>query len=633
MAARKIFISYARQDKEFLNSLVSQFSPFTKTDSVDLWWDEKIELGSRWESDISRKIEESDIFIMLISSNYIESDYCFDKEARHAYQLYLQDRTTIIPIYVSPVSIENLWIGDLNVFPSLSNPLANSPEKEEFLKKLCRKLARTGMAPRYEAQMPHTAPAVTPRLQLDHRALPSVLDRYDTMLETFFAGLQDLECPKYSRKKAIRQIFLNAVKRAVDADAILLHKDREQKDSNTKTTPGMTRLTALFEQITRENPEILQDSFGRQFTIPGASEGNTCSAIPLDSDQDLGLLIVQGSNSAGQRIDEVMQLVLAQASRLSNGFSRRCSLTTLKKSILDLLKKRYGHVSHKMYQTRLALFLDEIRTIRMEFEPIFGFDNTAQTTEIYGWEALARVGTATSAPMDILDTAETWGSEFRIALDTHVLELSIRSYQKQLPTLDGYPHAQTPFLSINIYPDSLFQQSYHTMLKHLILEERLIKGRELILEISEKSIIDETDDSGRGETVQAFLEHMDELRASCKIRFAIDDYGAGHSSLIRLDRLKPELVKVDREMLHCNPKFAKTQIRNLLTERTDWGNSAFMVIIEGLDSLSNIKLKELVRELGVEFIQGHMLGKSRSEIISAPSEEQIASLGKDIGWC
>jgi hypothetical protein len=86
-------------------------------------------------------------------------------------------------------------------------------------------------------------------------------------------------------------------------------------------------------------------------------------------------------------------------------------------------------------------------------------------------------------------------------------------------------------------------------------------------------------------------------------------------------------------MLHCNPKFAKTQIRNLLTERTDWGNSAFMVIIEGLDSLSNIKLKELVRELGVEFIQGHMLGKSRSEIISAPSEEQIASLGKDIGWC
>lgn len=636
MAPRKIFISYAREDKEFLDGLVEHFSPYTQADNVRLWFDDaSLEPGACWKDKITGAIRDADVFVMLVTKNYIDSDYCFDKEAVFARQLQDLGELKIVPLYVSPVAIERLWISDLPVLPSLSTPVSNAINKDGLLKEICSKLAH----PREDQTSAVADVLFRPRRgdvdavmrqEFARPSLASAFDRYDETLQTLFTELSSLEYKPVTREEDILQVFLNAISNASAANAILHYRGRAEIGSAGDNN-HQEALSELFECARIESAWVFDRELGSRLNVESCGQGKALSLLPLSRDKNDGIAVLH-DDGAACNVDEVLLFTLKMIYQLSSGFTERCSVTDLEKNVYDLLKKRYQHVSKRMYAERLSIFRSELHSIHMQFEPIYSFDNVHHSFMIYGWEALARVGDSKSAPVDILRAAEIWGTEFKAALDVYVLEQSIATYQKKTQETNGSRVEDIRPLSINIYPDSLFQNHYHQMLDKLVRQDRLINGRNLILEVSEKSIIDETDEKGNGETVQAFVDHMETLRANYKIRFAIDDFGAGHSSIIRLNRLKPEWVKIDREILHCEPKFAKALIRNLLTIKSDWGRPAFKVIIEGLDSYSNIELGELVNDLGVEYIQGHLLGMSQQDIIPCPSKEHGDRLKAYAGW-
>ena len=78
------------------------------------------------------------------------------------------------------------------------------------------------------------------------------------------------------------------------------------------------------------------------------------------------------------------------------------------------------------------------------------------------------------------------------------------------------------------------------------------------------------------------------------VRFAIDDFGVGNASLSRLDSLKPNYVKIDRDILSFDADMANALIRYLLKSQHERGTS---VILEGVDIHSNLSLSEIGAEL------------------------------------
>lgn len=76
---KKIFISYSREDIDYKNELKKQLQMLKHFDIADNWSCEQIQIG-KWDEQIQKELEESDLIIYMLSANFFTSKYILDKE-------------------------------------------------------------------------------------------------------------------------------------------------------------------------------------------------------------------------------------------------------------------------------------------------------------------------------------------------------------------------------------------------------------------------------------------------------------------------------------------------------------------------------------------------------------------------
>ncbi|WP_459864655.1 TIR domain-containing protein, partial [Endothiovibrio diazotrophicus] len=79
-ANRKIFISYAHEDISWAKTIKKSLSILSYKQDMEIWIDRAIETGERWEETIYTSIEHSSIAILLLSSDFLSSDFILRKE-------------------------------------------------------------------------------------------------------------------------------------------------------------------------------------------------------------------------------------------------------------------------------------------------------------------------------------------------------------------------------------------------------------------------------------------------------------------------------------------------------------------------------------------------------------------------
>lgn len=109
---KKVFISYSHSDSEDFNRLLTFLKPLEKSGKISIWQDLKLKAGTLVTDEILKKLEDSDIVIMLISQDFISSDFIFDNELPKAMKKKLQSSGSIIPVVLTSSTIFDL---DLNV--------------------------------------------------------------------------------------------------------------------------------------------------------------------------------------------------------------------------------------------------------------------------------------------------------------------------------------------------------------------------------------------------------------------------------------------------------------------------------------------------------------------------------------
>ncbi|MCK4765856.1 MAG: TIR domain-containing protein, partial [Candidatus Aminicenantes bacterium] len=78
-----VFVSYAHKDKEFVDKLMDDLIPYTKhSKSIkwDLCSDRKIPMGEEWHRWIQEKVVNCDFALLLVSQNFLASDYILKEE-------------------------------------------------------------------------------------------------------------------------------------------------------------------------------------------------------------------------------------------------------------------------------------------------------------------------------------------------------------------------------------------------------------------------------------------------------------------------------------------------------------------------------------------------------------------------
>ena len=99
---KRAFISYAHRDELYKNEMMKHLQPLVKTGKLTVWDDRQIKPGANWRKNIENAINEADIFIALISSDFIASPYCYTVELNMA----VQRNMTIIYIIARTFSME-----------------------------------------------------------------------------------------------------------------------------------------------------------------------------------------------------------------------------------------------------------------------------------------------------------------------------------------------------------------------------------------------------------------------------------------------------------------------------------------------------------------------------------------------
>ena len=91
--ALKMFISYARADEVLKKELLKQLKPLEKSGKIAVWADQDISSGDEWEKEIHTKLTEANIILLLISTDFISSDYCYGNEMKNALTRHHNDNT------------------------------------------------------------------------------------------------------------------------------------------------------------------------------------------------------------------------------------------------------------------------------------------------------------------------------------------------------------------------------------------------------------------------------------------------------------------------------------------------------------------------------------------------------------
>ncbi|ASF47258.1 toll/interleukin-1 receptor domain-containing protein [Methylovulum psychrotolerans] len=116
-SAVKLFYSYSHKDEEIRNELEKHLSILKRQGVISEWHDRKISSGTEWENQINQQLQSASIILLLVSSDFIASEYCYGKELQVAMERHEKGEARVIPIIVRSVDWQGAPFGKLQALP------------------------------------------------------------------------------------------------------------------------------------------------------------------------------------------------------------------------------------------------------------------------------------------------------------------------------------------------------------------------------------------------------------------------------------------------------------------------------------------------------------------------------------
>ncbi len=117
---KTIFISYSHKDLNYLDRLRVHLKPLAKKGLIELWDDTKIKPGGLWRHEIATALENSTIAILLISADFIASDFIVENELPPLLNKANEKGMTILCVILKPSRFEKE--PNLSKFQALNPP-------------------------------------------------------------------------------------------------------------------------------------------------------------------------------------------------------------------------------------------------------------------------------------------------------------------------------------------------------------------------------------------------------------------------------------------------------------------------------------------------------------------------------
>jgi internalin A len=150
----RVFISYSHKDRRWLNEIRTMLHPLLKSDRISVWSDQDIGPGDVWRAEIERSVATAKVGVLLVSPNFLASDFITRVELPSLLADARRRGLTILWVPFSDCLVEGTEIARYHAVVDPKRPLDSLPlaRRNAMLKAICNKV-----------QESMSAPLVTPR--------------------------------------------------------------------------------------------------------------------------------------------------------------------------------------------------------------------------------------------------------------------------------------------------------------------------------------------------------------------------------------------------------------------------------------------------------------------------------------
>jgi hypothetical protein len=126
-----VFVSYSHKDEEYSYELATHLSLLKRQRIISTWDVQRLLPGEEWEDKISKKLDEARIILLLISADFIASDYCYGKEMIRAIERHQEGSARVIPVIVRDCDWHSTPFGKLQALPRDGKPVKRWNNSDE----------------------------------------------------------------------------------------------------------------------------------------------------------------------------------------------------------------------------------------------------------------------------------------------------------------------------------------------------------------------------------------------------------------------------------------------------------------------------------------------------------------------
>ncbi len=120
----KAFISYSHRDESALDRLHTHLAMLRREKRIDEWYDREILAGGDVDDDIAAQLEKCDVFLALVSPDFLHSNYCYEREMLRAIERHEAGDLRIIPIIVEPCDWKASPLQRFKALPKDGKPIS-----------------------------------------------------------------------------------------------------------------------------------------------------------------------------------------------------------------------------------------------------------------------------------------------------------------------------------------------------------------------------------------------------------------------------------------------------------------------------------------------------------------------------
>jgi hypothetical protein len=129
-AGVSVFVSYSHRDEEFKDELDKHLAAAKRSGLVRVWHDRKIDAGASWRPAITDSLMTADIYVLLVSADFLASEFCWNQEFIPALARRQRGDAEIIPVIVRASDWRSSVLAELQVLPKDGVRLADCRSRD-----------------------------------------------------------------------------------------------------------------------------------------------------------------------------------------------------------------------------------------------------------------------------------------------------------------------------------------------------------------------------------------------------------------------------------------------------------------------------------------------------------------------